>query len=125
EAMMRSGLLLALVMVAGCATAATPPATPPSPAAAADGTAAPNPAGSAAAAPAPAPGSAAAAGQNAFDDRPAIAVFPFANGGSYGQDAENFEALEVGVQQMLLTELAQNSELRIVERSLIRDILAE
>ncbi|MEX2530020.1 MAG: CsgG/HfaB family protein [Gemmatimonadota bacterium] len=59
------------------------------------------------------------------DDRPGLAVFEFANGGSYGPDREDFEALGVGLQQMLLTELMQNSELRIVERSVLREILAE
>ena len=59
------------------------------------------------------------------DSRPGIAVFPFDNGGSYGQDKENFDALQVGLQQMLITEFAQNPQLRIVERGRIRDLLAE
>ena len=59
------------------------------------------------------------------DARPGIAVFPFDNGGSYGQDKENFDALQVGLQQMLITEFAQNPQLRIVERGRIRDLLAE
>lgn len=63
------------------------------------------------------------AGQD--DTRPGIAVFPFTNGGSYGANAEDLEALTVGLQQMLLTELAQNTSLRIVERSILRDIMAE
>src|SRR3970282_2757481 len=58
------------------------------------------------------------------DSRPGIAVFPFDNGGSYGQDKENFDALQVGLQQMLITEFAQNPQLRIVERGRIRDLLA-
>lgn len=60
-----------------------------------------------------------------FDTRPGIAVFPFTNGGSYGPGSEDLAPLQVGVQQMLLTELAQNSELRIVERSRLREILDE
>lgn len=112
---MRIARILAFIAFAGCSSSGAP-ATP---------------------APQQSPGANAASGapaavqqtqggaQQGIDDRPAIAVFPFANGGSYGQDAENFEALEIGVQQMLLTELAQNSSLRIVERSLLRDILAE
>jgi curli biogenesis system outer membrane secretion channel CsgG len=121
---MRSGLFLTLIVVAGCSSTGTPAATTggAQPASAEPQTAA---GAGAAAAPAPAPARTPGNQQPAFDDRPAIAVFPFANGGSYGQDAENFEALEIGVQQMLLTELAQNSALRIVERSLIRDIIAE
>ncbi|MBI2615516.1 MAG: hypothetical protein HYW52_07580 [Gemmatimonadetes bacterium] len=59
------------------------------------------------------------------DARPGIAVFPFENGGSYGQDQENFDALQVGLQQMLITEFAQNPQLRIVERGRIKDLLAE
>ena len=57
--------------------------------------------------------------------RPGVAVFPFVNGGSYGEDAEDLEALQVGLQQMLLTELDQNEELRIVERSMLKDIMEE
>ena len=59
------------------------------------------------------------------DSRPGIAVLPFDNGGSYGQERENFDALQVGLQQMLITEFAQNGQLRIVERSRIKDLLAE
>lgn len=61
----------------------------------------------------------------AQDSRPGIAVFPFDNGGSYGQDKENFDALQVGLQQMLITEFAQNSQIRIVERGRIKELLAE
>jgi len=59
------------------------------------------------------------------DTRPGIAVFPFTNGGSYGPDREDMQPLEVGLQQLLLTELAQNGDLRIVERSVLRQILEE
>lgn len=59
------------------------------------------------------------------DARPGIAVLPFENGGSYGQDKENFDALQVGLQQMLITEFAQNAQLRIVERGRIKDLLSE
>src|SRR3989454_5366566 len=31
------------------------------------------------------------------DTRPGIAVFPFDNGGSYGQDKDNFDALQKGI----------------------------
>jgi TolB-like protein len=50
-------------------------------------------------------------------DRPGIAVLPFLNGGSYGRDAEDLAAMQVGIQQMLITELHQNTSLRVVERS--------
>lgn len=61
----------------------------------------------------------------AQDTRPGVAVLPFANGGSYGQDREDFEALEVGLQQMLMTELAVGDRLRIVERSQLRQLIEE
>ena len=66
-----------------------------------------------------------AGAQQAPDSRPGIAVFPFTNGGSFGPDQDDLAALEVGIQQMLLTELAQNEQLRIVERSRLREILQE
>jgi len=50
---------------------------------------------------------------------------PFDNGGSYGLEAEDFEAFEVGLQQMLITELAVNSQLRLVERSRLKSLLEE
>jgi TolB-like protein len=59
------------------------------------------------------------------DTRPGIAVFPFENGGSYGQNKENFEALSVGMQQMLTTELAVNPALRVVDRSQIKQLISE
>lgn len=61
----------------------------------------------------------------AQDTRPGIAVMPFENGGSYGLDKEDFEALEVGIQQMMLTEFATNSGLRVVDRSQIDQLLQE
>lgn len=60
-----------------------------------------------------------------FDSRPGLAVFPFTNGGSFGPDKEDLAALEIGIQQMLLTELAQNPNLRIVERSQLKALLDE
>ncbi|HET9982598.1 MAG TPA: CsgG/HfaB family protein [Longimicrobiales bacterium] len=59
------------------------------------------------------------------DTRPGIAVFPFTNGGSYGPGKEDLAPLQVGMQQMLLTELGQNSALRIVERSALKDLIEE
>lgn len=61
------------------------------------------------------------------DRRPGVAALPFENGGSHlgGAEAENFEGLEVGLQQLLLVELSQNTNLRIVERSRIREIMEE
>jgi len=59
------------------------------------------------------------------DTRPGLAVFPFENGGSLGPDREELEPLTVGIQQMLITELGQNAELRLVERSILRELIAE
>lgn len=59
------------------------------------------------------------------DTRAAIGVMPFENGGSYGLESEDFDAFEVGLQQMLITELAVNSELRLVERSRLKSLLEE
>jgi TolB-like protein len=61
----------------------------------------------------------------AQDRRPGVGVLPFDNGGSYGADAEDYEALEVGVQQMLITEFSQNAGLRVVDRSRLKELLAE
>jgi len=61
----------------------------------------------------------------AQDTRSGMAVLPFSNGGSYGLEAEDYDALEVGMQQMLTTEFAMNDQLRVVDRSRIKDLLAE
>ncbi len=62
---------------------------------------------------------------SAQDTRPGIAVLAFENGGSYGQEKEVFDALQVGLQQMLITELSANPSLRIVERGRIKQLLEE
>ncbi len=59
------------------------------------------------------------------DTRPGIAVLPLDDGGSYGQDAQDFAALRVGLQQILMTELAEIGALRIVERGVLNEILTE
>jgi TolB-like protein len=59
------------------------------------------------------------------DTRPGIAVMPFDNGGSYGQDKENFDALEKGIAGMLISELSQNPAARVVERENIQKLLDE
>lgn len=50
----------------------------------------------------------------------AIAVLPFANGGSYGQDKEVFEALEVGIQATLISELGRHPGVQVIERAAVR-----
>src|SRR2546421_5654103 len=59
------------------------------------------------------------------DTRPGIAVLPFDNSGSYGQDKENFDALQKGIAGMLISELAANPAARVVEREKIEKLLAE
>jgi TolB-like protein len=61
----------------------------------------------------------------AQDTRPGIAVLPFENGGSYGQDKENFEALQKGIPGMLISELGQNPAARVVDRDNIESLLKE
>jgi TolB-like protein len=61
----------------------------------------------------------------AQDSRPGIAVLPFENGGSYGQDKENFDALERGIAGMLISELQQNNGARLVDRSETQRLLDE
>ena len=45
-----------------------------------------------------------------------MAVIRFANGGSFGDDAEAFEALRLGLQQLVITELARSQHIRVVDR---------
>lgn len=59
------------------------------------------------------------------DARPGIAVMPFDNSGSYGQDKENFDALQKGIAGMLISELAANPAARVVERAEIQKLLDE
>jgi curli biogenesis system outer membrane secretion channel CsgG len=59
------------------------------------------------------------------DTRPGVAVFPFFNGGSYGDKKEDLALLSVGLQQMLMYELAANTNIRVVDRSTLKELLAE
>jgi len=52
-----------------------------------------------------------------------IAVLPFENGGSYGQDKENFDALEVGLPALLASTLAEHPGARVVDRGGLRDAM--
>jgi TolB-like protein len=63
--------------------------------------------------------------REAIDARPGLAVFPLAAGVSIGQDPQNLDALSVGLQEILITELAQNPTLRVVDRSVLRQLLEE
>ena len=61
----------------------------------------------------------------AQDRRPGIAVLPFENGGSYGKDKEDFEALRKGIAAMLISELAWNTDVRLVDRFETQRVLDE
>lgn len=61
----------------------------------------------------------------AQDRRPGIAVLPFENGGSYGKDREDFDALRKGLAAMLISELSNNSEVRLVDRFETQRVLDE
>jgi TolB-like protein len=62
---------------------------------------------------------------DAQDTRPGIAVMPFENGGSYGREKEDFEALQVGIPAMVISELAKNPSARVVDRSDINRLIKE
>ena len=62
---------------------------------------------------------------SAQDRRPGIAVLPFENGGSYGKDKEDFDALRKGLAAMLISELAVNPEVRLVDRFETQRVLDE
>lgn len=57
--------------------------------------------------------------------RPAIAVLAFENGGSYGQDRENYEGLSRGVAGLLQSQLGRNPAVRLIERSEAQRLLDE
>ncbi len=73
---------------------------------------------------APACGGLAAQGRSQ-DTRPGVAVLPFDNGGSYGQDKENFDALQKGMAAMIISELAANPGTRVVDREEIQKLIEE
>ena len=66
-----------------------------------------------------------AAAQATPDNRPGFAVFHFAYGGSFGRGAEDLTLFAIGIQQILTTELAQNTNLRVVDRARLREYMAE
>ena len=65
-----------------------------------------------------------AAGPAAAQTRPVvIAVLPFEDRGSYGQDKEVFRALALGIPATLVSELSGHSELRLVDRNQVAQAL--
>ena len=61
----------------------------------------------------------------AQDSLPGIAVLPFENGGSYGKDKEDFDALRKGIAATLIYELARNPGARLVKREQTQRLLDE
>lgn len=58
------------------------------------------------------------------DTRPTVAVMHFTNG-AIGKWHEEYDALRVGIADLLLTELAANEGIRVVERDQITQVLRE
>lgn len=56
---------------------------------------------------------------------PGVAVLPFENGGSYGRDREDLEALRRGIAGMLISELSARPGIRLVDRSETQRMLDE
>src|SRR5512144_2252164 len=63
--------------------------------------------------------------QATSDSRPGMAVLPFENGGSFGRDREDFDALRGGIAAVLIEELAQNPAVRVVDRAITNQIINE
>jgi TolB-like protein len=61
----------------------------------------------------------------AQDTRPGVAVLPFLQGISIGAEKEVLDALTIGLQQILITELSQNPALRVVDRNILAELMAE
>src|SRR2546421_11192211 len=59
------------------------------------------------------------------DTRPGVAVFPFDNGGSYGQNKNNFDALQKGIAGLMISDLAANPAARGVGRGELQKRLDE
>lgn len=67
----------------------------------------------------------AVAQQAPSDTRPGMAVLPFENGGSFGRDREDFDALRGGIAAVLIEELAANPAVRVVDRAITNQIIGE
>ena len=58
------------------------------------------------------------------DSRPVVVVFTFDNN-SIGKDRADFDNLSKGVQDLLITDLASNSRIRLVDRARVQELLQE
>lgn len=57
--------------------------------------------------------------------RPGLAVLPFENGGSYGREREDYDALRRGIAAILISDLSLNPAIRLVDRAETQRILDE
>lgn len=58
------------------------------------------------------------------DNRPVVVVFQFENS-SIGSGAADFAGVKTGIQDLLITDLASNAKIRLVDRAHINEIMAE
>jgi TolB-like protein len=58
------------------------------------------------------------------DNRPVVVVFRFDNN-SIGAGKADFDGMATGVQDLLITDLASNAKIRLVDRAHLSDIMAE
>jgi len=66
----------------------------------------------------------AAIAQAQKEGKPTVAVLWF-NNGSFGKDAKDFDGLNKGIPDFLITEMSSNSSIRVVERDQIQKLLEE
>ncbi|HZS62746.1 MAG TPA: CsgG/HfaB family protein [Gemmatimonadaceae bacterium] len=59
------------------------------------------------------------------DSRPTVAVMNFDNGAMGKQQHEDFDAFTSGISQMLVTELAADQQIRVVEREQLQHLMEE
>jgi len=58
------------------------------------------------------------------DNRPVVVVFRFDNG-SFGAGRADFDGMATGIQDLLITDLASNTKIRLVDRAHLNDVLTE
>jgi len=60
----------------------------------------------------------------AQDNRPVVVVFTFTNS-SVGAAKSDYDGVSTGIQDLLITDLASNSKIRLVDRAHLNEVLAE
>ena len=60
----------------------------------------------------------------AQDNRPVVVVFTFTNS-SIGPAKSDYDGVSTGIQDLLITDLASNSKIRLVDRAHLNEVLAE